>query len=42
MSKELHVTSMLIANQFNMSTMVTVRINNNRPLVIMMNCQTAY
>lgn len=42
MSKELHVISMLIANQFNMSTMVTVGINNDRPLVIMMNCQTAY
>lgn len=42
MSEELHVTSTLIANEFSMSTMVTVRINNDRPLVIVMNCQTAY
>lgn len=42
MSKELHVTSTLMANEFSMSTVVTVRINNDRPLVIVMNCQIAY
>jgi len=42
MSKELLVTSTLMANEFSMSTVVTVRINNDRPLVIVMNCQTAY